>query len=143
MSALAIGLEVTYRAGQSPHIQEGGARVDLSVPCDRAICDPSIDTTVAQLKRLGALKLSVWCPHCQTGHTIAAGDAHIEPAAALRKLSGGGLGERRITYVALHDGARNRAMQARMFAWRCRSTGGAALRILPPTMMRAPTSAIH
>ena len=32
-------------------------------------------TDEATLTRLGALKLSVWCPHCATPHMIAAKDA--------------------------------------------------------------------
>jgi len=34
-------------------------------------------TDEATLARLGALKLSVWCPHCATPHMIAAKDASI------------------------------------------------------------------
>ena len=34
-------------------------------------------TDEATLTRLGALKLSVWCPHCATPHMIAAKDASI------------------------------------------------------------------
>jgi hypothetical protein len=34
-------------------------------------------TDEATLTRLGALKLSVWCPHCAAPHMIAAQDASI------------------------------------------------------------------
>ena len=34
-------------------------------------------TDEATLTRLGALKLSVWCPHCAAPHMIAAKDASI------------------------------------------------------------------
>jgi hypothetical protein len=36
-----------------------------------------IDATEEQLARMGSLQISVWCPHCATGHKIFAGDAVI------------------------------------------------------------------
>ena len=37
----------------------------------------AILTDEGTLKRLGTLKLSVWCPHCATPHMIPAKDASI------------------------------------------------------------------
>jgi hypothetical protein len=36
-----------------------------------------IDATEEQLVRMGSLQISVWCPHCATGHKISARDAVI------------------------------------------------------------------
>jgi hypothetical protein len=36
-----------------------------------------IDATEEQLARMGSLQISVWCPHCASGHKILAGDAII------------------------------------------------------------------
>ena len=33
-----------------------------------------IETTPQALQRLGALKLSLWCPHCETPHTVCASE---------------------------------------------------------------------
>ncbi|MCC6890544.1 MAG: hypothetical protein IT536_18630 [Hyphomicrobiales bacterium] len=48
-----------------------------SCPETSRLVHTSIDTSQEVLKRLGALKVSVWCPHCQTGHQIRATDAVI------------------------------------------------------------------
>ena len=37
----------------------------------------SILTNSKMLKRLGAFKLSVWCPHCGASHQIAGNDASV------------------------------------------------------------------
>jgi hypothetical protein len=33
---------------------------------------------------MGSLQISVWCPHCGTGHKILAGDAVIVPGQSGR-----------------------------------------------------------
>jgi len=43
-----------------------------------------IDATEEQLARMGSLQISVWCPHCATGHKILAGDAVIVPGQSGR-----------------------------------------------------------
>jgi hypothetical protein len=35
----------------------------------------SIEASKSLLKRLKDFQISVWCPHCQTGHKITAQDA--------------------------------------------------------------------
>ena len=41
-------------------------------PETRQLVDTAIETTESELRRLGSLRLSLWCPHCQTGHSIKA-----------------------------------------------------------------------
>jgi hypothetical protein len=36
-----------------------------------------IATTAQAVSRLGSLKLSLWCPYCETGHIVCASDTHI------------------------------------------------------------------
>jgi hypothetical protein len=36
-----------------------------------------IETTPQALQRLGAMKLSLWCPHCKTPHTVCASDTAV------------------------------------------------------------------
>jgi hypothetical protein len=40
----------------------------------------AIQTTAKALARLGALKLSLWCPHCDDAHTVCAREAAVQPA---------------------------------------------------------------
>ena len=37
----------------------------------------SVETSAEELKRLGEFRLSLWCPHCQTGHQIVATEARV------------------------------------------------------------------
>ena len=37
----------------------------------------SVETSAEELKRLGKFRLSLWCPHCQTGHQIVATEARV------------------------------------------------------------------
>lgn len=43
----------------------------------------SIATDDRTLKKMQAMKLSVWCPHCGTSHTIAANVAYVDVVAAI------------------------------------------------------------
>ena len=36
-----------------------------------------IETSEAEVRRLSALRFSLWCPHCQTGHGILGKDTKI------------------------------------------------------------------
>ena len=38
----------------------------------------TIDTDQTTLRDMGAIKLSLWCPHCWTSHQIGADQASIE-----------------------------------------------------------------
>jgi hypothetical protein len=44
--------------------------------------DKTVQTSLAvsetDLRRLGTVRLSLWCPHCQAGHNIAAADTTID-----------------------------------------------------------------
>ena len=46
-------------------------------PTTRRIVRTGIDTSEADVRRLGALKLSLWCPHCQIGHSILCKDTQL------------------------------------------------------------------
>jgi hypothetical protein len=41
-----------------------------------------IRTTEDALSRLKRFHLSLWCPHCQTGHKIAAENASVDRSAS-------------------------------------------------------------
>jgi hypothetical protein len=54
-----------------------------SCPVTGRMVETSIEVSKQNLSRLEGFKISVWCPHCQTGHKIAAQDGIIvEPVAA-------------------------------------------------------------
>ena len=42
-----------------------------------------IETTAKALARLGALKLSLWCPHCDDAHAIRASEAGVQAIDAI------------------------------------------------------------
>jgi hypothetical protein len=42
----------------------------------RVVCS-DIETSEAELRRMSALKLSLWCPHCQVGHAILGKDVEV------------------------------------------------------------------
>jgi hypothetical protein len=44
-------------------------------PQTKQMVQTSIETSEGELQRMGGLKISVWCPHCLTGHRIVAKDA--------------------------------------------------------------------
>jgi cytochrome c-type biogenesis protein CcmH/NrfF len=44
-------------------------------PETNEVVTTNIDTSKEDLTRLGMITLSLWCPHCQTGHKITASDA--------------------------------------------------------------------
>ena len=41
----------------------------------------SIETTTSELRRLGTLEISVWCPHCRSPHCVPAVQAFIADEA--------------------------------------------------------------
>ena len=51
----------------------------LTYRCPTAgkIVRTGIDASREDLRRLQSFKLSVWCPHCQTGHTITGREATV------------------------------------------------------------------
>ena len=55
--------------------------VAYQCPTTREIVRTSIEATEQQLKRLGQVRLSVWCPHCHRGHQIVAENAIALPDA--------------------------------------------------------------
>ena len=62
-----------------------GGLLTYDCPESRREVLTGILTDEATLTRLGALKLSVWCPHCAAPHMIAAKDAHL--SGSLHALS--------------------------------------------------------
>jgi len=56
--------------------QEEGALTYKCPDSGRAV-RTSILTSSKMLRRLGAFRLSVWCPHCAAPHQIAGNDASV------------------------------------------------------------------
>jgi hypothetical protein len=46
-------------------------------PTTQRIVRTGILTSEAEVRRLSSFKLSVWCPHCQIGHSILGKDAQV------------------------------------------------------------------
>ena len=55
-------------------------------PTTAKVVHSGVETSEAELRRLSALRLSLWCPYCQVGHAILAKDtqvvADVAPSAA-------------------------------------------------------------
>jgi cytochrome c-type biogenesis protein CcmH/NrfF len=47
-------------------------------PTTTRIVRTSIEASEADLWRFRSLKLSLWCPHCQIGHSILAKDTQLD-----------------------------------------------------------------
>jgi len=48
-------------------------------PTTAKVVRSDIETSEAELRRLSAFKLSLWCPYCQVGHAILGKDVQIDP----------------------------------------------------------------
>jgi hypothetical protein len=48
-------------------------------PATGRVVHSDLDISEAELMRLRALKLSLWCPYCQEGHAILGKDTHVGP----------------------------------------------------------------
>ena len=46
-------------------------------PTTARVVRSNIETSEAELRRLSALKLSLWCPYCQAGHAILGKDVQV------------------------------------------------------------------
>jgi hypothetical protein len=46
-------------------------------PTTAKLVHTSIEASGTDLTRLRALKISLWCPHCQLGHAVLGTDVHI------------------------------------------------------------------
>ena len=64
----------------------GGLMLIYHCPTTARVVHSSVEASEADVRRLGALRLSLWCPHCQLGHAILGKDtqvvADIESAGA-------------------------------------------------------------
>ena len=54
----------------------------FTCPVTQKLVRTSLETSAEQLKRLGGFQLSLWCPHCHTGHQVVASDACILDSVA-------------------------------------------------------------
>ncbi len=52
-------------------------------PKSHAEVETSIETDDRTLKKMSSMKLSVWCPHCVSSHSIAAEQAYVNVVAAI------------------------------------------------------------
>jgi hypothetical protein len=46
-------------------------------PTTARLVHSSIDASEAEVRRLSALKLSLWCPYCQAGHAVLGKDTEV------------------------------------------------------------------
>jgi hypothetical protein len=46
-------------------------------PTTGRVVRSDIETSEPELRRLSALKLSLWCPYCQAGHAILGKDVQV------------------------------------------------------------------
>ncbi len=46
-------------------------------PTTAKVVHSSIETSETEVRRLSALRLSLWCPYCQLGHAIFAKDTQV------------------------------------------------------------------
>jgi hypothetical protein len=57
-------------------------------PTTARVVHSSVDASEAEVRRLSALKLSLWCPYCQAGHAILGKDIQVVAAIVPLRLSG-------------------------------------------------------
>ena len=50
-------------------------------PTTAKVVRSDIETSEAELRRLSAFKLSLWCPYCQAGHAILGKDVQVSADA--------------------------------------------------------------
>ena len=60
---------------------EGGIMLIYRCPTTAKIVQSGIDASEADMRRLSALRLSLWCPYCQVGHAILGKDIQVEADA--------------------------------------------------------------
>jgi hypothetical protein len=46
-------------------------------PTTAKVVHSSIEASEPEVRRLSALRLSLWCPYCQAGHAILAKDTEV------------------------------------------------------------------
>ena len=46
-------------------------------PTTAKVVHSSIETSETEVRRLSALRLSLWCPYCQVGHAILCKDIQV------------------------------------------------------------------
>jgi hypothetical protein len=51
-------------------------------PTTGRVVRSDVEISEAEMRRLSALKLSLWCPHCQGGHAILGKDTQVGANAA-------------------------------------------------------------
>ncbi len=51
-------------------------------PVSRSEVETSVRTDAATLAQMNRLALSLWCPHCRSGHIVQAGDAYLDAVQA-------------------------------------------------------------
>ena len=65
---------------QSSASEEGIVLV-YRCPTTAKIVRSGIDASEADVRRLSALRLSLWCPYCQVGHAILGKDIQVDADA--------------------------------------------------------------
>jgi hypothetical protein len=60
---------------------EGDIMLIYRCPTTAKIVQSGIDASEADVRRLSALRLSLWCPYCQDGHAILGKDIQVDANA--------------------------------------------------------------
>jgi hypothetical protein len=61
---------------------EEGGMLTYRCPTTARVVHSGIETSEDEIRRLGALRLSLWCPYCQVGHAILAKDTLVTADSA-------------------------------------------------------------
>ncbi len=74
---------LTIRAAESRRVDCKRRRIMLIYRCPTTakIVQSGIDASEADVRRLSALRLSLWCPYCQVGHAILGKDIQVDADA--------------------------------------------------------------
>jgi hypothetical protein len=46
-------------------------------PITKRIVETGIETNLRELGRIGSLQISLWCPYCQAGHSVAVSETFL------------------------------------------------------------------
>jgi hypothetical protein len=68
---------LAIRAAKSAN---GGIMLIYRCPTTSKIVHSGIEASEADVRRLSAFKLSLWCPYCQGGHAISGKDTQVTAA---------------------------------------------------------------
>jgi hypothetical protein len=79
----SIIVRLAIRTGSCGRVicKRRGIMLIYRCPTTAKIVHSGIEASEADVWRLGALKLSLWCPYCQCGHAILGKDTQVDSKA--------------------------------------------------------------